>query len=127
MRTAIAIPLLLALSLTVAGCRTTTALPDRDPDITGVITHVSAVQGPNSLGTIRVEANPADSSGSPKYVLTLTRGTILVVRPNEITEPLDFAQVMVGQRVSAWITGPVRESYPMQATASHVLVMGNTD
>lgn len=126
MRTTSALALLFAGAFQAAamsGCRTTMALPERQPDVTGVITQVSAAQGPEAIGTLRVEENPADSSGSAKYVLTLTHETMLVVRPGELTEEIGFGDMVVGQRVQAWITGPVRESYPMQATASHVLVL----
>ena len=121
MRLFSAFPLLLAA--VPGACRTTTALPERPPDVTGIVTQVVAAQGPDAIGTLRVEENPADSSGSAKYVLTLTHETILVVRPGEVTEEIGFGDMVVGQRVEAWITGPVRESYPMQADASHVLVL----
>jgi hypothetical protein len=122
--TAFALPLLVAsAALAAGGCRTTTALPERPPDVTGEVTQVSAVQGPDAIGSLRVEENPADSSGSAKYVLTVTPATVLVVRPGGVAEEVGFGEMVVGQRVQAWITGPVRESYPMQATASHVLVL----
>jgi hypothetical protein len=126
MRTTSALALLFAVAFqatAMSGCRTTTALPERQPDVTGVVTQVSATEGPAAIGTLRVEENPADSSGSAKYVLTVTHETMLVVRPGELSEEIGFGDMVVGQRVQAWITGPVRESYPMQATASHVLVL----
>ncbi len=122
--TAFALPWLVASAAFAAGgCRTATALPERPPDVTGEVTQVSAVQGPDAIGSLRVEENPADSSGSAKYVLTVTPATVLVGRPGGVTEEVGFGEMVVGQRVQAWITGPVRESYPMQATASHVLVL----
>ncbi|HUF28551.1 MAG TPA: DUF3221 domain-containing protein [Gemmatimonadaceae bacterium] len=125
MRTAATLSLLYLL----AACATRTALPDRDPAITGFVTeiatHAGAAEG--VLGEIRVEANPADSAGSPKYVLTITDETVLLLRPDEITERLPFEQLVVGQRVDAWVTGPVMESYPARARASHVLIHGEQE
>ena len=122
------LPLLALLAL---GCTTRIFMPDRPPDVTGVVTAVRAIdpEAPNAgeqLGTIRVEENPADSSGSAKYDLRLTRETIIIVSPGEVTNPGTFAQILTGQRVEAWITGPVAESYPAQATASHVVVRDST-
>ena len=115
------------LALVALGCSTTTALPERAPDVSGIVTAVRAIdaEAPNAgeqIGTIRVEENPADSSGSAKFDLRLTRETLIVVRPGEVTDPGTFDQILTGQRVDVWITGPVAESYPAQAAASHVLV-----
>ena len=121
----------LALALTIAAaCATKVALPSRDPEVRGIVTAVTPSEagetGGERLGTLRIEENPADSSGSPKWVLTITANTIVLVRPGEITEPASFQRLVTGQRVDAWITGPVRESYPMQAEASHILVRDST-
>lgn len=119
----------LSLLYLLAACATRTALPDHDPDITGFVTRISTLGGAAEgvLGEIRVEANPADSAGSPKYVLTVTEETVLLLRPGEITERLSFEELVVGQRVDAWVTGPVMESYPMRARASHVLIHGQRE
>ena len=117
-------PLVVAIAL--AACATKVALPEREPDVRGVVTAVTPADagetGGERLGTLRIEENPADASGSAKWVLTITGNTIVLVRPGEVTEPASFERLVIGQRVDAWVTGPVRESYPMQADASHVLV-----
>ena len=130
MRAPATLPLLaLALSI-VAACATRVALPSRDPEVHGIVTAVTPADagetGGERLGTLRVEENPADSSGSAKWVLTITGNTIVLVRPGEMTEPASFQRLVIGQRVDAWVTGPVAESYPMQATASHLLVRDST-
>lgn len=118
---------LLAVALAIgAACATKVALPTREPEVRGVVTAVTPADagetGSERLGTLRVEENPADSSGSAKWVLTITGNTIVLMRPGEMTEPASFQRLVIGQRVDAWVTGPVAESYPMQATASHLLV-----
>lgn len=126
MRAPATLPLLALALVTSAVCATKVALPTREPEVRGVVTAVTPADagetGSERLGTLRVEANPADSSGSAKWVLTITGNTIVLMRPGEMTEPASFQRLVIGQRVDAWVTGPVAESYPMQATASHLLV-----
>ena len=130
MRPLATLPLLVCALSIAAACATKVALPSRDPEVRGVVTAVTPAaageSGDQPLGTLRIEENPADSSGSAKWVLSITGNTIVLVRPGEVTEPASFERLVIGQRVEAWITGPVRESYPMQATASHLLVRDST-
>ena len=85
--------------------------PDGPPSITGTITAISD-------GRARIEARPADEDGSPKAVVEFT-GARILRRSGGTAAASDVA---VGQRVSAWFTGPVLRSYPEQAVAAVVVI-----
>ena len=90
------------------------AVPAGAPDITGVVT---AVNG--SARTLRVEERAEDASGSAKAVVRIPAGAPVLDRSGQAR---DFGDVRVGLRVSVWFTGPVAESYPVQATAQTVVI-----
>jgi hypothetical protein len=68
---------------------------------------------------VRIEENPADLGGSAKAVLRVTESTRILHRSGAAVSLSDFR---VGKRVRAWVTGPIMESYPVQATASAVVI-----
>ena len=113
--------LALAFVAVVAGgaacSKTAVELPDTAPSIAGTITSVD--QQGEHRGTIRVEAVPGEAAGSDKAVITIGQGTQLV---NDAGQKIPFAQLKEGRKVRAWFTGPVRESYPVQADASTVIL-----
>jgi hypothetical protein len=86
--------------------------PTKDPYIRGAITAVATE-------SIRVEENPADLSGTAKAVLQLTEKTRIQRRAGGSALRSDL---QVGVLVSAWVTGPVKESYPVQATACAIII-----
>lgn len=70
-------------------------------------------------GSIRVEAQPADSSESPKAVVQVEPQTLILDAGSRRT---GFDGLRSGQWVRAWFTGPERRSYPVQATAAIVVI-----
>lgn len=92
------------------------SLPARAPDIVGTVTHVNR-SGERTV-TIRVEERPADVSGSAKASVRITEDT-RVIRGGSIVSEREIRE---GARVSAWFTGPVAESYPVQASAEAVRI-----
>lgn len=70
------------------------------------------------LGSIRVEENPADSSGSQKALVRITQ-TTTVLRADRKG---DFNDLRVGDWVRVWFVGPVAESYPVQVQGGVVVV-----
>ena len=89
------------------------AVPAGAPSITGVVTDLQ----PD--GRIRIEERPADSAGSNKAVVRLTADARIVHRTGA---PAVLEAIRNGTRVSAWFTGPVMESYPVQATANVIVI-----
>jgi hypothetical protein len=97
--------------------------PTGQPSITGVITSAERVSGGNDvIARIVVEENPAESAGSAKASVRLTRHTRIVAHERVSTESNPLDALVTGARVSVWFTGPVAESYPVQATADVVVL-----
>ena len=82
----------------------------------------------NIEGTILVEASRGEPVGGlgDKASLTIRRRTttIWICGPTDALIPGSFGDLMPGQAVSAWVDGPIAESYPVQATASALAVVG---
>lgn len=113
--------LLLLLPL---ACTSPTLLPDRPADIAGIVTSIQPGNTPERPSAVRIETNPDEESGSPKMVLAVTRATRVLDR-SAGSEPraIEKEALHVGDRVEAWVTGPVQESYPSRATAEAVVVI----
>jgi hypothetical protein len=85
--------------------------------------------GQNGLVTIRVVAHP--NAGAQLDLdaadVTVSSATKVLTSPNSTGERAarsDASAIAVRDYVEVWITGPVRESYPVQADAKVVLVYG---
>ena len=112
----------MALLLALAGCA---MAPDDDAAAIGA----GIPAGPASIhgqvtrmpapGNLLIEADPAQTSGSDKAAVQLAAKARVWHRDGRTATPGDLA---VGQTVSAWFTGPVRESYPLQADARAVVI-----
>lgn len=108
---------LVAGTLVIACASPAARVPSSPPSIDGRVTAVDR-QG-EGIGSIRVEANPAETSGSDKAVVYITQ-TTEIVRGDSARA--NFAALATGQWVRVWFTGPVRESYPVQADAAVVQI-----
>jgi hypothetical protein len=108
----------LALTLFVAGCGP--SVPSGTPAITGTIALVTP-SGTGGAGAILVEGS---GTVGDKASLSVD-GTTPVLRQakdGSITSA-SFADLKVGMRVSAWVDGPVAESYPVQGAASTIVIL----
>lgn len=91
-----------------------------------VTSDAAYIRGPITQMTDRgilVEENPNESSGSNKAFLRLTADTQIGSADGRA---LTRNELRVGQRVAVWVTGEVRESYPVQATARRIMVEAAT-
>jgi len=114
--------ILLSLLLLLASCSPRSkdeVAPATDPDIRGTATKVNVAVEP---WTVLVEEQPEETSGSAKAVVSLTAETRILRRAGSGVEPAAPADLAVGQTVSVWFSGPVMESYPVQATAAVVVI-----
>ncbi|HZL06285.1 MAG TPA: DUF3221 domain-containing protein [Coriobacteriia bacterium] len=111
--------LLLAL-VAVAGCAPL-APPSGDPSIRGVITTITS--GDGSLGSILVEETTPQGLSFDKASLTVTKDSKLIRAVNAAYERIAFADLRSGTLVEVWTTGPVAESYPVQAAAGTLVVL----
>jgi beta-N-acetylhexosaminidase len=107
----------LAGALVISCASQAPRVPSSAPSIEGRVTAVDR-QG-EGIGSIRVEANPAEASGSDKAVVYVTQSTDIV---RGDSARVSLAAVARGQWVRVWFTGPVRESYPVQADAALVQI-----
>ncbi len=110
----------LAAALILAACAP--RLPTEEPSITGEVTSLTRGDG---IVTLLVEAppRPPESSYAPLY----DKASVTVTRDTDIFEAdgtvATIERLEQGQRVRAWFTGAVAESYPVQARASAVQVL----
>ncbi len=100
------------------------------PAIRGRITSLDAIRAglgasrPAPIGSILVEGRVEADTSLDKAALTITEGTEVLRRGGGGAETgSSFADLRAGQTVEAWTTGPVRESYPVQATASRIVIL----
>ena len=85
---------------------------DAEPYIRGTITNVTE-------SGVMIEEKPDERSGSAKAMMRIVDATQIVSSDGRV---LGRADLRNGQTVSAWTTGQVMESYPVQATASRIVV-----
>ena len=95
------------LAILIAACATG---PVGEPSITGVVTNISGDR-------ILVEENPQQSAGSAKASVRITEKTEIRSSSGGTATRGDLR---VGDQVRVWFTGPVMESYPVQATAARI-------
>jgi hypothetical protein len=108
--------LLLLLCACTPSSESPATIPAEPPYLSGAITAIEA-------GEIRVEADPGQASGSAKAMLKLTDETQILWRTGERA---DRGDLRLGTVVSAWVSGPILESYPVQATAATVVIESTT-
>ncbi|HEY0020913.1 MAG TPA: hypothetical protein VGC13_31720 [Longimicrobium sp.] len=119
----------LAVLLAAPGC----SRAPGDPDGLGLSANVPAeaasIRGDikevdRSRGGLRflVEQNPARGAGEPIAWVDVVRETRVLARTDGRTADASSAELAVGTRVQVWFTGPVRESFPVQATGGTVLI-----
>lgn len=90
----------------------TAAIPRTPPSIIGQTTAIA-------LPMIVVEEKPTEPHGSAKARVRITDGTKVMRRGEGV---VGAAELRVGQQVKVWFTGPVMESYPLQATAGVIVI-----
>ena len=92
----------------------TATIPTDAPSIIGVVTAI----GPGR--TLRIEERPWEESGSAKAAVRIPEG--VAIHDRDSGTPRTFEDLGQGSTVSAWFDGPVAESYPVQATASALVI-----
>lgn len=89
-------------------------------DAASIIGDVKEVE--DGRARILVEQIPTRSAGEPIAWVDVTPQTRILVRENGTTARGTAASLAVGTRVQVWFTGPVRESFPVQATGGTILI-----
>jgi hypothetical protein len=112
------------LVLALTGCASNTEPIETESDFTGFITDVQAGQAKDITGRISVESH-ADKIVS-KYVITVNKDTAIFRQDGSNYNKAEFKELEARQWVKIWFTGPVLESWPMQATALQIVITGQT-
>lgn len=122
----LAYPLGIGLFVVLTGCGwgdgPAVAIPVDEPSIKGIVTQVTPS---GEGGSIRVEVNPDEASGSDKAVVRIMEpvaGKIARRASDNRIVPGVFSDLANGQQVKVWFEGPVAESYPVQARARLVFI-----
>jgi hypothetical protein len=104
------------------------AAPTGEPSLRGVVTTVSP-SADGSGGALRVVWTSGPGVGTRAEYdaadVTVTEKTAVFKRDSasgDRLQKIEFGEIVVGDIVEAWFTGAVAESYPVQATASTVVV-----
>lgn len=128
-----ALLILLVISLTFfTGCCPNQLTPpnlDAQVDIRGTILNINPAQvNSNILGTIYVEGLLYEDTFYDKASIKITSSTLIYQVDNQLSSNDQFVQIpfsvlQTGMMVEVTFTGPVLESYPVQATAKKVLVL----
>jgi len=96
-------------------------------DIRGLITGIDEGSGlaweGEVIGSVRIEGQVDEDTFLDKAVVTVTAATRIVVLGEGEVHPATFADLTEGQRVQARFTGPVAESYPVQAVAAEIAIL----
>jgi Protein of unknown function (DUF3221) len=95
------------------------AAPSGPPSIRGTITSLTPIAG---QGVILVEERPQDQAGSNKASVTVNAATRIYRGRVGASTKGSFGDLHNGQRVDVWFSGPVLTSYPVQATASVIVI-----
>ncbi len=93
------------------------------PDIRGAITSITLGSG-DVIGSVRIEGTIDDDTSYDKAIVRVEGDTKIFRHDGEQLIEATFADLAVGQTVEAWFTGPVAESYPVQAKASQIVIVG---
>jgi hypothetical protein len=92
-------------------------------DIRGKITSISVSATKATLGTILIEGEMEKGTSVDKASARVTAKTSILRMENGKKVAGKFADLKVGQSVEACFTGPVSESYPVQGTASEIVIL----
>jgi beta-N-acetylhexosaminidase len=105
-------------------CLSGSARVSSSSDIRGQITQVSPAEGRSGvLGQVLIEGRKEADTQVEKASVTVNTETRLFLLQGQERKPVEFAALQVGQLVEARFSGPVRESYPVQATAAAITIL----
>lgn len=95
------------------------------PDIRGSITSIQASgeSGGATLGSILVEGSLQPDTKVDRASVRIMRDTMIFEESAGKRTRSGFGALDAGETVEAIFTGPVLESYPVQATAAQVVIL----
>lgn len=128
MRPVLISALLLLVTLLTIGCGPGPAgNTGNKVDIRGTITSLSPAdeqaKAAGTLGSILVEGTVEKDTSFDKASIRITDKTRILERQAQGEVEVNFDTFKLGQTVEAKFTGPVAESYPVQAVAGEVIIL----
>lgn len=95
-------------------------------DIRGKVTSIRRADAQNRergiLGSVLVEGALEDDTSFDKASVTVTDKTRIFEQKGKNRRPATFKSLKKGQGVQVRFIGPVMQSYPVQATASEIVI-----
>jgi hypothetical protein len=93
-------------------------------DITGVVRELTRTGADDDGWPVLLVVGDSSAADSvDRASVRVTAGTTVWGPAGEGREELSAADLAVGERVAVWFTGPVAESYPVQATAGDIEIL----
>ena len=104
-------------------------VPTSNPDLRGVVTSIAWGDDANASARVVWTDDPAvgAKAGYDAAQVAIVKGTDIQRKVDGGYEPASDAELKVGTIVEVWFTGAVAESYPVQATAATVAIVGVYD
>lgn len=115
--------LLFSLLVSPLACSPGEPAPTTPPAIRGSITSRTAAPGGDLVGSILVEGQVEAGTTFDKATIAVTAKTRIFEQTAQERRPATFDALQMGRTVEAWFDGPVAESYPVQATASDIVIL----
>jgi hypothetical protein len=111
------------------GCSSSSPSSLPRADIRGTVVSIStatpgAEAGP--IGSVLIDGASRKANAVDKASVTVTGKTRIYAREGAKLVQVSFASLRLGQEVQATFDGPVLESYPVQATASGIVILSET-
>lgn len=116
-----------AVGMALVGCAAgAPGAPSTEPDIRGVVTTVSGAGESVSLRVVWTDDEAVGAqAGYDAAQVTVNGDTEVLSRGADGSTALaEASDIAVGTVVEAWFEGAVAESYPVQATAGTIVVIG---
>jgi len=118
---------LIGLISLLLGCAPSGATPSTGADIRGTITDILQADAQSReegiIGSVLIEGVIEEDTQFDKASVTITDKTRIFEQKGQERLPMTFESLKIGQRVQARFTGGVLESYPVQATASEIVIL----
>ncbi len=113
--------LLIGLIVVSLDCASATKSIETEADFIGFITEIHPIKEREISGQIFVESHA--NKIVTKYTVTIKDETLILQKDGDNLRNATFAALETKQWVKIWLSGPVMESWPMQATAQQVVII----
>ena len=116
--------LLLLIAALLAACASKPTAPSADYDIKGNITQIMRDSLPKGVfGYLRIEGEKTADNRYDKAVVAVTKSTRIWEKTSTGYVSATWNDLLWTAMVTAKFTGPVRESYPVQADAAEIVIL----